>query len=160
MSVLRAAPRDAGAVVLAMGALLLVPLAALVATAIRTFDAEALAHLARTVLAETVLISSILAAGTLVGTVLLGVSCAWCIERYQFPGRNALSWLLVLPLAMPTYVIAYAYTDLLQYSGPVQYWMRASWGYEGRLPDVRSLTGAVVLFSFVFYPYIYLMTRT
>ncbi|HZH07534.1 MAG TPA: iron ABC transporter permease [Lautropia sp.] len=160
MSALPASPRNAGGVVLAVGALLLVPLAALVATAIRTFDAEALAHLARTVLAETVLISSILAAGTLVGTVLLGVSCAWCIERYQFPGRNALSWMLVLPLAMPTYVIAYAYTDLLQYSGPVQYWMRVSWGYEGHLPDVRSLTGAVVLFSFVFYPYIYLMTRT
>jgi len=160
MSAVARSPRNAGSAVLVIGAVLLAPLAALVATAIRTFDAEALSHLARTVLAETVMVSGILAAGTLAGTVLIGVSCAWCIERYRFPCRNALAWMLVLPLAMPTYVIAYAYTDLLQYSGPVQHWMRASWAYGGRLPDVRSLTGAVVLFSFVFYPYIYLMTRT
>ncbi len=157
---LPASPRNAGGAVLVVGALLLVPLLALVATAIHTIDAPALAHLARTVLAETVMVSTILAAGTLFGTVVLGVSCAWCIERYDFPMRNALAWMLVLPLAMPTYVIAYAYTDLLQFSGPVQRWMRLSLGFHGRLPDVRSLTGAVVLFSFVFYPYIYLMTRT
>ncbi len=71
-----------------------------------------------------------------------------------------LAWMLVLPLAMPTYVIAYAYTDLLQFSGPLQRWLRLSWGFEGRLPDVRSLPGAIVLFSFVFYPYVYLMART
>jgi iron(III) transport system permease protein len=153
-------PRNAGGLVLLVGALLLVPLLALVATAFVTFDTAALLHLARTVLAETVVVSGILAAGTLAGTLLLGVSCAWCIERYDFPGRQALSWMLVLPLAMPSYVIAYAYTDLLQYSGPIQLWMRTALGFSGRLPDVRSLTGAVILFSFVFYPYVYLMTRT
>ena len=145
---------------LVVGALLLVPLLALVATAVATFDGDTLAHLARTVLAETVVVSGILATGTLAGTLLLGVGCAWCIERYDFAGRQALSWMLVLPLAMPTYVIAYAYTDLLQYSGPIQLWMRFSLGYEGRLPEVRSLTGAVILFSFVLYPYVYLMSRT
>ena len=61
---------------------------------------------------------------------------------------------------MPTYVIAYAYTDLLQYSGPVQRFLRTAWGFEGRLPDVRSLPAAVVLFAFVLYPYVYLITRT
>jgi iron(III) transport system permease protein len=71
-----------------------------------------------------------------------------------------IAWLLVLPLAMPTYVIAYAYTDLLQYSGPLQRWLRSSWGFEGRLPDVRSLPAAIVLFAFVLYPYVYLITRT
>jgi iron(III) transport system permease protein len=155
-----ASPRNAGGSVLLVGVLLLVPLLALVVTAVMTFDGAALLHLGRTVLAETVAVSSILAAGTLLGTLLLGVSCAWCIERYDFPGRQSLSWMLVLPLAMPTYVIAYAYTDLLQYSGPIQLWMRTSFGYRGRLPDIRSLTGAVFLFSFVFYPYVYLMTRT
>ena len=145
---------------LLVGSLLLVPLLALVATAFVTFDAAALAHLARTVLAETMAVSGLLAAGTLVGTLLIGISCAWCIERYHFPGRQALSWMLVLPLAMPSYVIAYAYTDLLQYSGPIQLWLRTAFGWRGRLPDVRSLTGAIVLFSFVFYPYVYLMTRT
>ena len=153
-------PRNAGGTVLVIGGLLLVPLLALVATAINTFDGAALAHLAHTVLAETVAVTAILAAGTLAGTVVLGVGSAWCIERYDFPCRSALAWMLVLPLAMPTYVIAYAYTDLLQYSGPVQRWMRLSLGYDGHLPDIRSLTGAVVLFSFVLYPYVYLMTRT
>ena len=153
-------PRNAGGAVLVIGALLLVPLLALVATAIDTFDVAALAHLAHTVLAETVAVTTVLAAGTLAGTVLLGVGCAWCIERYDFPWRGALAWMLVLPLAMPTYVIAYAYTDLLQYSGPLQRWMRLSLGYTGRLPDIRSLGGAVVLFSFVLYPYVYLLART
>lgn len=153
-------PRNAGGAVLVIGVLLLVPLLALVATAINTFDGSALVHLARTVLVETVIVTTLLAAGTLAGTVFLGVGSAWCIERYDFPWRGLLSWLLVLPLAMPSYVIAYAYTDLLQYSGPIQRWMRLSLGYTGRLPDIRSLTGAVVLFSFVLYPYVYLITRT
>jgi iron(III) transport system permease protein len=153
-------PRSAGGIVLAIGLLLLVPLAALVATAAVTFDAEALRHLMRTVLAETIEVTAWLAAGTLAGSVAIGVACAWFIERHDFPGRRVLAWLLVLPLAMPTYVIAYAYTDLLQYSGPVQRWMRVALGFEGRLPDVRSLAGAVVLFSFVLYPYVYLITRT
>ncbi len=153
-------PRSAGGVVLAIGVLLLVPLVALVVTALVTFDAGVLSHLARTVLAETVEVTALLAAGTLAGSVSLGVACAWCIERYDFPWRRTLAWMLVLPLAMPTYVIAYAYTDLLQYSGPVQRWMRVSLGFEGRLPDIRSITGAVVLFSFVLYPYVYLITRT
>ena len=153
-------PRSAGGVALTIGVLLLVPLVALVATALVTFDAGALLHLARTVLAETVEVTALLAAGALAGSVALGVGCAWCVERYEFPWRRTLAWMLVLPLAMPTYVIAYAYTDLLQYSGPVQRWMRVSLGFEGRLPDIRSITGAVVLFSFVLYPYVYLITRT
>ena len=146
--------------VLATGLVLLVPLVALVLTAAATFDSAALVHLARTVLLETIVVSTLLAAGTLAGTIALGVGCAWCIERHEFPLRGLLAWMLVLPLAMPTYVIAYAYTDLLQYSGPLQRWLRLSWGFEGRLPDVRSLPGAIVLFSFVFYPYVYLMART
>src|SRR5690606_9633322 len=113
-------PRSAGGVVLAIGVLLLVPLVALVVTALVTFEADVLAHLARTVLLETIEVTALLAAGTLAGSVALGVACAWCIERYDFPWRRTLAWMLVLPLAMPTYVIAYAYTDLLQYSGPVQ----------------------------------------
>ena len=153
-------PRNAGGVVLVVGVLLLVPLLALVATAIVTFDAAALIHLSRTVLAETVVVTSVLAAGTLAGTLLLGVGSAWCIQRYEFFGRNLLAWMLVLPLAMPTYVIAYAYTDLLQYSGPLQRWLRLSLDFSGRLPDIRSLWGAILLFSFVLYPYVYLLSRT
>ena len=109
---------------LVVGALLLVPLLALVATAVATFDGDTLAHLARTVLAETVVVSGILATGTLAGTLLLGVGCAWCIERYDFAGRQALSWMLVLPLAMPTEVNANPETEQLQNNRPNQRWMR------------------------------------
>ncbi|MGE3926949.1 MAG: ABC transporter permease [Lautropia sp.] len=142
------------------GLLLLVPLAALIATAMATFDAATLLHLLHTILLETVTVSTLLAAGTVAGAIALGVGSAWAIERHRFPGRDALAWLLVLPLAMPTYVIAYAYTDLLQYSGPIQRWLRIELGWQGRLPDIRTLTGAIVLFSFVFYPYVYLLART
>ncbi|MGE0314531.1 MAG: ABC transporter permease [Lautropia sp.] len=146
--------------VLLVALVLLAPLGALTVTAVTGFDAAAMAHLARTVLAESVAVSVALAAGTLVGTVAIGVGAAWFVERYRFPGHASLAWMLVLPLAMPTYVIAYAYTDLLQFSGPVQRWLRDAFGFAGRLPDVRSLPGAIVLFSFVLYPYVYLMART
>lgn len=145
--------------IIAVGVALLIPLLALVLMAGFELEWPTLAHLARTVLLETTSTSVVLAAGTLTGAVVLGVGCAWCIERYTFPMRGLLAWLLVLPLAMPTYVIAYAYTDLLQYSGPIQRWLRTDWGFTGRLPDVRTLPGAIVLFAFVFYPYVYLMTR-
>lgn len=149
-----------GRAMLALGSLLLLPLAALLVMALVGFDGPTLAHLARTVLLESVVTSTLLVVGTVAGAVILGVGCAWAIERHTFFGRNTLSWLLVLPLAMPTYVIAYAYTDLLQFSGPVQRWMRLSLGFDGRLPDVRSLWAAIILFAFVLYPYVYLMTRT
>ncbi len=143
-----------------LGLLLLAPLAALLVMAFAGFDARTLVHLARTVLSEASTTSLLLTTGTLAGTAAIGVGCAWAIERHRFPGRAVIAWLLVLPLAMPTYVIAYAYTDLLQFSGPVQRWLRGAWGFTGRLPDVRSLPAAIVLFSFVLYPYVYLITRT
>ncbi|MBX7228295.1 MAG: iron ABC transporter permease [Burkholderiaceae bacterium] len=138
---------------------MLVPLLALIIAAFKSFDEELITHLVQTVLWETVQTSALLAIGTLVGTVVLGVGCAWCVERYEFTGRRLLAWLLVLPLAMPTYVIAFAYTDLLQFSGPLQRWLRHSIGFNGYLPDIRSLGGAIVLFSVVLYPYVYLFTR-
>ncbi|MDO5102147.1 MAG: iron ABC transporter permease [Lautropia sp.] len=142
-----------------VGLLLLLPMAALVITGVTTFDAATLVHLARTTLAETTIVSGTLALGTLIGTLLLGIGSAWCIERYQFPLRNPLSWALILPLAMPTYVIAYAYTDLLAFGAPIHLWLRDSLGFEGRMPQVRSLPSAIILFSFVYYPYVYLIVR-
>ncbi len=142
-----------------MGLLLLLPMVALVITGATTFDAGTLLHLARTTLAETTLVSGTLALGTLIGTTLVGVAGAWCIERYRFPLRDTLSWALILPLAMPTYVIAYAYTDLLSFGAPVHLWLRDTLGFEGRMPQVRSLPSAILLFSFVYYPYVYLIVR-
>jgi iron(III) transport system permease protein len=144
----------------ACGAVLLLPLFALVVTGLGAVSSSTLVHVAQTLLAETVWTSAVLATGTVLGTLLLGIGCAWCVERYEFTGRTVWAWLLVLPLAMPTYVVAYAYTDLLQYSGPVQRALREHAGFGGRLPDVRSLWGAVILFSCVLYPYVYVMART
>jgi iron(III) transport system permease protein len=97
-----------------------------------------------------------------IGTAMVGVGAAWLVTRCQFPGRAALEWALVLPLAMPAYVVAYAYTDLLQFSGPVQTTLREAFGWSRAdywFPDVRSLGGAAAMFVCVLYPYVYLLAR-
>jgi iron(III) transport system permease protein len=89
----------------------------------------------------------------------MATACA--VTLFDFPGRRHMEWLLLLPLAMPAYVVAYAYTDFLQFSGPLQGWVRETWGLRGRVfPEVRSLGGAVWVFTFVLYPYVYLLART
>ena len=94
------------------------------------------------------------------GVIAVGVPAALLVTAFDFPGRRSFEWLLLLPLAMPAYVTAYAYTDFLQFSGPLQTWLRAGFGLEGRLlPEVRSLWGAVWVFSFTLYPYVYLSAR-
>ena len=119
-------------------------------------------HLRDTVLNEYLL--NTLALMTLTGglSLLLGVSTGWLIGACQFRGRATLSWLLMLPLASPAYIVAYVYTDLLEVSGPVQTSLR-SWLSLGindlQFPPIRNLTGAAVLLSLVLYPYIYLLCR-
>ena len=94
---------------------------------------------------------------------LIGTSTAWLVTAYEFPGRRALSWALLLPLSVPTYIIAYAYLDILHPIGPVQTALRAVLGIDSprnfRLPDIRSMTGCILLLGFVLYPYVYLTTR-
>ena len=95
------------------------------------------------------------------GAAVVGSAAAAAVTLFDFPGRRAFEWLLLLPLAMPAYVTAYAYTDFLQFSGPLQVWLRARTGATGALwPDIRSTGGAVVLFILTLYPYVYLLTRT
>ena len=121
------------------------------------------AHLASTVLPDYILTTLWLCVGVGSGVVLLGVGTAWLVTRHQFPGREAFEWALVLPLAMPAYVMAYTYTDLLQYVGPVQTALREAMGWRRAdywFPDVRSTGGAVLMFSLVLYPYVYLLART
>ena len=119
-------------------------------------------HLRETVLNEYLL--NTLALMMLTGglSLLLGVSTGWLIGACQFRGRATLSWLLMLPLASPAYIVAYVYTDLLEVSGPVQTTLR-SWLSLGindlQFPPIRNLTGAAVLLSLVLYPYIYLLCR-
>ncbi|MFN5699936.1 MAG: ABC transporter permease, partial [Betaproteobacteria bacterium] len=127
-------------------------------------DAQAwatLAHQWSTVLPGYALNSALLVVSVALGVTLLGAGAAAAVTLFEFPGRRVFEWALLMPLAMPAYVMAYAYTDALQYSGPVQTALRAALGLQGALwPDVRSLGAAVVLFTLVLYPYVYLLTRT
>lgn len=121
---------------------------------------EVLRHQAATVLPGYALTSLLLVLGVAVGVGLLGGATAAAVTLFDFPGRRFFEWALLLPLAMPAYVLAYAMTDFLQYSGPLQTGLRALTGAQGALwPDVRSLPGAIVLFTLVLYPYVYLLTR-
>jgi iron(III) transport system permease protein len=104
-----------------------------------------------------------LLAGVAVISVVAGVGTAWIVTAFDFPGRNALIWLLPLPLAFPTYIVAYVYVDLLDGVGPVQTALRALFGWHTAadywFPNIRTLGGAIFVMGFVLYPYIYLAAR-
>ena len=117
-------------------------------------------HLLSTVLPEYAGTSLALALCVGVGVAVVGSATAAAVTLFNFPGRRLFEWLLLLPLAMPAYVLAYAYTDTLQFSGPVQTALRGWTGAQGALwPDVRSLWGAAALFIACLYPYVYLLAR-
>ena len=119
-------------------------------------------HLYDTVLAEYVANSLLLALGVGCLALPLGVIPAWLVTLYRFPCSRQLEWALLLPLAMPAYIIAYTYTGMLDVAGPLQSWLRAAfaWQYgDYWFPDIRSLPGAVLMLSLVLYPYIYLLAR-
>jgi iron(III) transport system permease protein len=121
------------------------------------------AHLSSTVLPDYIANSLWLCLGVGLGVASVGTGAAWLVALHEFPGRRQFEWLLLLPMAMPAYVLAYTYTDFLQFVGPVQTTLRDyfGWGYgDYWFPDVRSLPGAVVLFTCVLYPYVYLLART
>ncbi|GAA0492007.1 MULTISPECIES: iron ABC transporter permease [Pigmentiphaga] len=123
---------------------------------------DILAHLAGTVLPGYVATSLLLMAAVGAGAAVVGVATAWVVAAHDFPGRRVYEWALILPLAMPTYVMAYAFTDFFQFSGPVQTLLRDLTG-QPRLPwfpAIRSWYGAALVFIFAFYPYVYLLTRT
>ncbi len=120
-----------------------------------------LREMAATVLPEYAATTVWLGLAVAVGAALVGTATAAAVTLFDFRGRRSMEWLLLLPLAMPAYVTAYAYTDFLQFSGPLQVWMRETFGLQGRLlPEVRSLGGAVWVFIFSLYPYVYLLART
>ncbi|WP_421695952.1 ABC transporter permease [Aestuariivirga sp.] len=107
--------------------------------------------------------SAVLLAGVGSLVILMGTGAAWLVTAHDFPWRRMVSWALLLPLAFPTYIIAYAYLDLLHPIGPIQSAIRYVLGYESpqqlRLPDIRSIAGCIFLLSFVLYPYVYVTTR-
>ena len=119
-------------------------------------------HLLDTVLSDYIRNSILLMLGVGVGTFVLGVSGAWLTAMCDFPGRRFFNWALLLPMAMPAYIIAYTYTGLLDFTGPLQSILREHFnlGYgDYWFPEIRSLGGAVCMLSLVLYPYVYLLAR-
>ncbi len=128
------------------------------------FDVAArsiLTQMLQTVLPDYTWTSLLLCILVGVGVAATGMATASAVTLFEFPGRRVFEWALLLPLAMPAYVLAYAYTDFLQYGGPLQSGLRSAFGLQGRLlPEVRSLGGAVLVFTAALYPYVYLLART
>ncbi|AKM33018.1 iron ABC transporter permease [Pandoraea faecigallinarum] len=123
---------------------------------------EVLSHMLETVLPEYALNSLRISLAVTGGVLIMGVMSAWLVVHYAFPGRRVLEWALILPLAMPAYVTAYAYTDFLQFAGPVQSALRRLLAVDRVtwFPEVRSWYGAAWVFAGAFYPYVYLLART
>ena len=147
---------------LATGALLALPVLLVVAS-LTQGGGDTWSHLAQTGLPRYVWNTALLLLAVAWGVISMGVLSAWLITAYRFPGRQTLQWALMLPLAMPAYVMAYAYTDWLQFTGPVQTALRSVTGWEARdywFPEIRSLMGAAAMLSFALYPYVYLIART
>ena len=146
----------------AVAALVAVPLAAIAYRALDPTD-DTWAHLAATVLPVYVSNTLWLVLGVGAGVVVIGSSTAWLVTMYRFPGRRVLSWALLLPLAVPSYVLAFVVTDQLEYAGPVQGALREAFGWTSArdywFPEIRSLGGAVIVLSLVLYPYVYLLAR-
>ncbi len=147
---------------LVIGALAAMPIIAVLIAA-PSGGFETIAHLARTVLwrytANTALL--MLLAGSI--AAIVGTGCAWLVAATRFPGRRILAWALVLPLAVPPYIAAYVYADLLDFGGPVQTGLRAATGWvagDYAFPQIRSLPGGAFVLGIVLYPYVYLLART
>jgi iron(III) transport system permease protein len=120
-------------------------------------------HLYSTVLSDYIFNSLVLAFGVGGLVIVIGTALAWCVARYEFTGRKQLQWLILLPMAMPAYIIAYTYTGLLDFAGPIQTLLRDTfdWQYgDYYFPDIRSLPGAIIMLSLVLYPYVYMLART
>ncbi len=127
-------------------------------------DASTLRHVGFNVLPTALVQTGLLLAGVAVVTSFVGVGAAWLVTAYRFPLRDTLAAALVLPLAVPTYIVAYVYVEVLDPLGPVQAAFRAATGYRSRaeywFPDIRTLPGAILILGAVLYPYVYLTARS
>jgi iron(III) transport system permease protein len=148
-------PAAAGAIALLVATPLLVVLSSLA-----TPSQEIWAHLWRTYLLELVWNTLVLIAGVGMGVLILGTGLAWLITMYRFPGRRLFEWLLILPMAMPAYVMGFVFLAIFDYPGPVQNTWRWMFGAKTWFPDIMSPGGVVLVMTLVLYPYVYLLTRT
>ncbi|BCX04770.1 MAG: ABC transporter permease [Candidatus Roseilinea sp.] len=150
---------NAGSLAAALPALLvLLPLIGLALTWLR-LDGEIWSHLWSTLLPEMLLNTVLLMLGVGATTLAIGASLAWLVTTYAFPGARLLEWLLVLPIAIPGYILGYVAMSLFDYAGPFQTQLRAWFGPDLELPEFRSLPGAIFVLSLTLYPYVYLLAR-
>jgi iron(III) transport system permease protein len=154
---------DGWTVAVSLIALVMVSPVLIILASVLTGTSDAWGHLASTVLPEYIRNSLVLMVGVGLGVLLIGVGTAWLVSACQFPGQRGFEWLLLLPLAAPAYILAYVYTDTLEYFGPVQTFWRGLFGWQQAdqywFPNIRSLPGAILLFSLTLYPYVYLLTK-
>ncbi|MGE0213478.1 MAG: ABC transporter permease, partial [Parvibaculaceae bacterium] len=147
---------------LALSLVLLLPLASVAVLSTRSAE-NVWPHLITTVLPGYVWRTLLLMGGVGFLSFLIGTGTAWLVTMTRFPGRAMLQWALLLPLAMPTYIIAYTFVELFTYAGPVQEAFRDSFGWRTPadywFPEIRSLGGAILVMSLVLYPYVYLTAR-
>lgn len=148
--------------VLAVAALIAIPLLTVVYMAFSPSD-DIWEHLIDTVLIKYVKTTLLLMLGVGFGTAIIGTTCAWLVTMCRFPGRNFFNWAMLLPLAVPAYVLAFVVTDQLEYAGTIQVAMRDLFGWQSRqdywFPEIRSLPGAILVMTLVLYPYVYLLAR-
>lgn len=148
---------------IALAALIGLPVASVLTNIINGGTGMVWQHLASTVLPEYLANTLWLCLGVGAGVFVVGVATAWLTAMHDFPGRRVFEWALVLPLAVPAYVLAYVYTDFLQFVGPLQSFLRETFGWSRAdywFPEVRSVGGSITMFVFVLYPYVYLLART
>src|SRR5688500_8523303 len=147
---------------LAVSLLVMLPAAAIVVLALSARD-SIWPQIAATVLPVYIVETVVLMAGVGFLSFVIGCGTAWLVTMYRFPGRQMLQWALVLPLAVPTYIIAYTFVHVFEYAGPVQGELRELFGWstpgDYSFPELRSLPGAIVVLSLVLYPYVYLTAR-
>lgn len=127
-------------------------------------DQDIFSHLWQTVLPDYLLNTILVVIGVAFCSMVIGVPLAWLVAMCQFPLRGFFVWALLLPLAMPSYVVAYVYTDLLEYAGPLQVWLRSIFGWQSARDywffEVRSVVGVIIMLTLVLFPYVYLLART
>jgi iron(III) transport system permease protein len=143
-------------------ALVMLPVVVVLTLAVTAND-NVWPHLLRTVLPGSLLETCLLLLGVGTSTLIVGAATAWIVTMYRFPGRSVLDRLLVIPLAVPTYIVAYCYVDMLDFTGPLQRALRWVFGWQTAqdywFPEVRSTGGAIFVMASVLYPYVYLTAR-
>ena len=144
--------------------ILLSPILAIFISAFTIDESGSFLHLIDTVLFTYINNSILVILAVVFISILFALPCAWFVACCEFPGRQKLQWILMLPLAMPPYIVAIVYTDLLDFAGPVQLFLRSLFGWQSiddyYFPDIRTLFGASVVLALSLFPYLYLLLRS